>query len=77
MLLAKQRKHWPRFPLPEVRGNITVVNVVAAPPGAARDEAIEKWCRSVWDAWRRSREQVVQLVEDESHGVQKKSSQKS
>jgi hypothetical protein len=63
MLLANKRKQWPRFPFPEARGEITVFDVVAKPPGPERDQAIESWCASAWEAWRDCHEQVRQLVE--------------
>ena len=63
MRLGNKRKQWPRFPFPEQRGEVTVFDVVAKPPGPERDQAIESWCKSVWEAWRPSHEQVRQLVE--------------
>ena len=63
MRLANRHKQWPRFPLPEQRGKVTVFDIVAKPPGPERDQAIESWCRSVWEAWPGSHEQVRQLVQ--------------
>jgi hypothetical protein len=37
-LLANRRKQWPRFDLPADRGMIWPSDVLAAPPGRARDE---------------------------------------
>lgn len=51
MDLAKQRKDWPRFPLPEERGAMTAVDVLAQPEGEARNAAIVEWCREVWGAY--------------------------
>jgi Family of unknown function (DUF5946) len=65
ILLGRRRKKWPHFALPEERGEITISEVLAAPPGPDRDQAIEKWCRSVWTAWRESQEQIRQLVKAE------------
>jgi hypothetical protein len=65
MRLAKQRKQWPAFPLPDARGAVTVATVVATPAGPERDQAIERWCRSVWEAWSGSREQVRELLQAE------------
>ena len=62
--LARSRMTWPTFTLPERRGDMTVSDVLAAPPGVERDAAIEKWCRSVWSAYRESHEQVVRLFEE-------------
>ena len=65
MRLGKQRKQWPRFPLPEERGKITICEVLAAAPGPDRDRAIEEWCRSVWAAWSGSQELIRKLVAEE------------
>ena len=64
MRLARDKRTWPTFKLPEYRGDVTVSDVLAAPPGAERDAAIEKWCRSVWNAYRASHAQVAGLLED-------------
>jgi hypothetical protein len=63
-LLANRRKQWPMLPLPERRGEVRISDVVAEPPGPKRDEAIERWCRSVWDAYCDSREQVRALLKE-------------
>ena len=67
MRLAKHRKQWPAFTPPEQRGAVTVGDVLAVPPGRERDDAIERWCASVWEAWSESgvREQVRELLKDE------------
>jgi hypothetical protein len=58
------RKDWPRFPLPASRGVMTVTQVLAAPE-AERAAAIERWCRSVWQAWSDSHEQIRQWAKAE------------
>jgi hypothetical protein len=65
MLLARHRKQWPTFPLPEHRGEIRVSDVLAAPPGPARDAMINTWSASVWQAYRASHSDVVALVHAE------------
>lgn len=60
--LARGRRTWPAFKLPEHRGDVTVSDALAAPPGVERDAAIEKWCRSVWNAYRESHGQVAALL---------------
>jgi hypothetical protein len=49
--LARKRREWPKFALPQHRGAITVSDVVAAPTGQERDDMIRQWCASVWAAW--------------------------
>lgn len=44
------RKDWPEFQLPHARGRGTVRDVIAAPE-SERAAAIDRWCRSVWEAW--------------------------
>ena len=68
MKLASKRKQWPRVDLPEQRGAVTISDVVAAPPGRERDEAIRRWCISVWGAYRDSHQQVADLIQAELPG---------
>lgn len=65
MKLARVRRTWQPIPLPAERGAITVHDVLAAPPGPARDAAIERWCASVWQACLSSRPIVAALAERE------------
>jgi hypothetical protein len=65
MKMARQRKEWPRLPLPVKRAAITVADVVAATPGPARDAMIRAWCVSVWEVWRDSREPIARLAKTE------------
>ena len=60
--LARIKQAWPVFALPAERGRITVFEVVVAPEGIERDAAIHVWCRSVWEAFRESRQRVVDLL---------------
>ena len=62
--LASRKRIWPQFPLPSDRGVITVIEVVAAPPGAERDKAIHAWCASLWDAFRDSHRAVADLLSE-------------
>ena len=51
MRLGRRKSVWPRFDLPANRGTVTVVDVMGEPGGGQRDQAIERWCASVWDAY--------------------------
>ena len=62
MTLAKQKRTWPSFVLPANRGDMTVADVLAIPPRSARDEAIHRWCCSVWSAYASARETLVELL---------------
>jgi hypothetical protein len=63
--LGKHRKKWPKFNLPDKRGKLTIYDVIATPEGPKRDETIMCWCADVWNAYSKSREQVISLVKTE------------
>ena len=67
MLLGKRRRQWPEFALPEERGVVSVVDVMAVSAGAGRDLAIDQWCASVWDAFSGSRQAIIGLLAE--HGI--------
>lgn len=67
MELARTRRSWPKLPLPQNRGAIEVSDVLAMPPGPARDAMIHAWCASVWAAWSESRPIIAELVKRELH----------
>jgi len=67
IMLAKRSRHWPTFSLPEHRGTVTALDVMAAPAGPERDRAIDAWCESVWDAYRDVAPAVVMLARE--HGL--------
>jgi hypothetical protein len=60
--LGRAKREWPRIHLPEARGSMTVADVLAAPAGPERDNAIDDWCRSVWTAFAVNRETIVALL---------------
>lgn len=60
--MARERKPWPRFPLPAGRGAMTALDVMAMPAGPERDRAIDAWCVSVWEAFHDSHEQVRAML---------------
>ena len=63
--LGKHRKKWPKFNLPENRGNINILDVINVLKGPKRDEMINEWCISVWEAYRGSHRTVAYLVQTE------------
>ena len=64
MVLGRRKRDWPSVYLPEDRGSMTVADVLAAAPGPDRDKAIDDWCRSVWTAFIRNRENVIVLLRE-------------
>lgn len=63
MALARGQRSWPSFPLPRDRGELTASAVMQAPPGPARDQAIDAWCDSVWEAFRDCHAEVAALLD--------------
>ncbi len=62
MKLGRRKQSWPRFPLPDDRGAMTALDVMAFPAGPERDKAIDAWCVSLWDVFRSSRGTIVELL---------------
>ena len=67
MALGRRKHVWPSFVLPRERGTVTARTVVAAPPGAERDAAIDAWCAAVWNAFRENQPIVAELLV--RHGI--------
>ena len=61
-LLAKRKQVWPRLHLPDTRGDMTAVDVLAVPPGVERDIAIDQWCNAVWRAFHEQRVAIISLL---------------
>lgn len=62
MALARHKRSWPSFSLPHERGAINASMVMAKDPGPDRDQAIDDWCASVWEAFRENRQSVAALL---------------
>ena len=67
MILARRSRHWPTFKPPDLRGTMTAADVLAIPPGPARDRAITAWCTSVWTACTELAPDVAALARE--HGL--------
>jgi len=67
MQLARRPRQWPAFILPDDRGSMTAVEVMAAPEGPERDGQIHAWAASVWQAFAGHREAVAELLRE--HGI--------
>ena len=68
MQLARVKRIWPTFALPEDRGSVTAIEVMRADPRDDRARAIDRWCSSVWEAFadhqdevRRTTDQYLEL----------------
>jgi hypothetical protein len=62
MKMAQRKRQWPAFSLPRNRGTITAADVLKTTAGVERDQAIDAWCASVWDAFGGNRDAVVRLL---------------
>jgi hypothetical protein len=65
--LARRKRSWAGFVLPRERGSTTAIDVMGAPAGPQRDQAIDSWCASVWDAFADNRPWVADLLHQ--HGI--------
>lgn len=64
MKLASRKRKWSHPNLPDNRGEFTVFEVLKAPAGLERDQAIEMWCKSVWAALSTCRSGILALLEE-------------
>ena len=64
MKMAKYKREWLTFDLPEERGEVTVHDVLAILPGSERDEKIRDWCISVWEAYRSSHKRIENIMRE-------------
>jgi hypothetical protein len=63
IVMAKASKQWPRFEPPKDLGPLTVAEVITVEAGPLRDEAIMRWCASVWAAWSTEHARVRTMVD--------------
>lgn len=64
MQMARHKRQWPTFDLPDQRGAVTAIDVMAIDAGPERDRAIDHWCRSVWEAFSANRPAVEALLRE-------------
>lgn len=64
MKMARVKRPWPTIHLPQDRGSVSILDVLAASPGPARDRAIDDWCRSVWTAFSPNRSTIISLLRE-------------
>ncbi len=55
------KKDWPRFDIPANTGSVTVQDVLPSSEGE-RDEMINKWSASLWQAYKDSQQKVIAQV---------------
>jgi hypothetical protein len=64
MRMGRKKREWPNIHFPGDRGNMTVVDVLAATAGPERDRAIDNWCRSVWTSFAGNRQTITALLRE-------------
>lgn len=62
--LSKNKKNLPPISLPEKRSEITVEEVLKAPPGPERDATIRDWCVSVWQAYENAKNIIIRYCDE-------------
>jgi uncharacterized protein DUF5946 len=65
--LGRRKRAWPAVALPDNRGAMTAIDVLAAAAGDRRDKAIDEWCVTVWAAFKDNRSVIVDLLGE--HGI--------
>ena len=63
ILMARASKQWPRFAPPDPLGPLTVADALTGEPGPTRDQAIMRWCASVWTDWSAEQARVRAMVD--------------
>lgn len=63
VLMASRSKQWPRFEPPRDAGAVTVADVLSVGPGPGRDQALLRWCASVWAAWSSEQTRVREMAD--------------
>jgi hypothetical protein len=64
MALARKKRQWPAFRIPDDRGAMNAANALAANPGAERDQVIHDWSACVWRAFSDNRQTIENLLKD-------------
>lgn len=62
MVMARNRKSWPRFEIPDTRGDIDARHILSAEK-QRWPELIHSWAESVWRAYADQRDRVKNLLD--------------
>ena len=63
MKLGRAGGPWPTFRLPSERGGVGPADVLKAPPGPERIDAVRAWCAAAWEPWSDQRSDVLRLLQ--------------
>ncbi len=62
--LSRQKKEFLPFELPQHRGNFTIEDVLLKQQGIGRDQAIEIWCKEVWETYASCKSYIIEYLEN-------------
>lgn len=63
MRLSRNKTTFPKIILPDQKGDISIHDVLNAPPGEKRDAMIKSWCKSIWNAYASNRDNIIHYYE--------------
>lgn len=61
--MSKKSKVFPEIKLPEYRGAITISDIIKIDNPAEKDEAIHKWCETIWQAFSEQHKVIIESTE--------------
>lgn len=61
--MSKKSKQFPKITLPENRGTITISDFIKIDNPEEKDQAIHKWCESIWESFLSQHKLITELTE--------------
>ena len=62
LALSRYKAQLPEITIPDFKGSITIEDVLKAQEGISRDKMIQKWCESVWEAYKEAHPSIKSYV---------------
>ncbi len=62
--LSNRKKEFSPFVLPENRESFTIEDVLTKEQGREKDQAIEIWCKAVWEAYASCKSYILDYLEN-------------
>jgi Family of unknown function (DUF5946) len=62
-LMSKNKIKWPKLILPSNRGEISIEMVLKKNAGEERNQMINKWCVSIWNAYYENHSKIKEISE--------------
>lgn len=63
MEMSKKSKQFPKITLPENRGTINISDIIKIDKPEEKDQAIHKWCASIWESISSQHKEIIELTE--------------